>query len=351
MRIAIGRAACMLAPLFILAGCGNPATVVKGSADGSEGAARADAAAPEAQAPAPNEAPSQKCLAENYKLEAARRWKEVQLEPLFMEAGLHSRMASLMNAVTETAAGKKFDIVDGQIAKIWQELKSFRPGTSDSDLELMKNVARRRIIAYSACRAMASRDPSWCAGLEIYSKDSAASCYWNYATFAIIGDEAILKGKSCEEACGSFSGIALSELLSACNAVKEKKPGLCPWDETSTSGAFCRAAAQRAGGNDCQKIAGEDRVRDAACCEHYAWRFANVSSGHADPYVIPEGGALAGDEKGCMNALSWGLMDDLGALFGLEVPEKSAGEFGDSIYGDYLCPMVIYWSQREPPKL
>jgi hypothetical protein len=346
MKTTLMRIFCLLLPMAVPVGCGKPSAVAKALTDAAAEAGTADMAAPETPPPAP---PEQKCLAENYKLEAARRWKEVQLEPLFIEAGLHARLAALLGAVTEAAAGRKFDTLPGKVTKIWEEMKRFRTATSDSDLEMMKNIVKIRVGAYASCMAIASRDASWCARPETLSQDFGPTCNGGYVYLVIIGKEAIGKGKSCEEAAGNFHAYPRDEILAVCRAIKDQKPALCPEGETTPPGILCRAAATRATTHICENIASDRHERDVSCCELFSWRFANIVSGIADPYIIPEAGALSGDKKGCMRGLAWGLMEDLGPLFGFDAPKDAASTPENNLFGDYLCPMIVQWSQREPP--
>jgi len=288
----------------------------------------------------------QKCMAENLKIEAQRRLEETQTEPLFLKAGLHSLSVSLLNSVSQAVSSKKFDDLPGIVQKIWNDMKKFRPSTSSDDMELLKNIVTQRASAYASCMSVATRDISWCESIEKLSKNHSNNCSVLYALFVVIAQEAILNGKICEEVSNNFNRIPSNILVETCNAIKEEKPDRCPWKETENAGLVCRAVASRGISNHCSKLNDEKTIK---CCELLAWRFMNIISGHAEPYIIPEAGALQKDDKGCMRSLHWGIMKDTAGLFELETDEEKVKESYKNMYGEYLCPMIVYWSGKEPP--
>ena len=107
-------------------------------------------------------------------------------------------------------------------------------------------------------------------------------------------------------------------------------------------------AASRARLNICSKGTFDTPERDLFCCELFGWRFSSAVSGTADPYVIPEAGAMAGDKKGCTRSLTWGLLGDLGPMFGFK-PAEAGESAGKEKSGHYLCTLEIHWSTQEIP--
>lgn len=290
---------------------------------------------------APEES-KQRCLGEFLHDEADRRKKERALEPVYVEA---KRKGLLIDIIDLAAAGA----VDRKIEGVVPETEALSKGiVSEQDLSFIKNVLGVRLTAYASCMSVAARDASWCKSLSAVWKDGGLDCYKVFATYVLIGQDALKGGKSCGDVLKGFKIFDEKDSLAYCEALVGQKPELCPWEELSMGNVNCQAAASRARLNICSKGKFDMPEREIYCCEQFGWRFSSAVDGSADPYIIPEAGAITGEEKGCLQSLTWGLLRDLGPVFGMEVGEIEKATNPET-FGHYLCPLTIYWTDQEVP--
>jgi hypothetical protein len=218
----------------------------------------------------------------------------------------------------------------------------------EQDLSAIMSIVKSRLTAYGSCMSVASRDDAPCSSLRSAWEDGGLDCYMVYAIYKLMVRDVLIGGKSCEEALAGFKQFKKEDNLALCEALLQQKPELCPWEDLSRENVMCQVAASRARLDVCKKGAFEDPGRDVFCCELFGWRLSSVVSGTADPYVIPEAGALSGDKEGCMRSLTWGLIGDMASMFGYEPSEKEEAPVTDKT-GNYLCILEIHWSTLEVP--
>ena len=302
------------------------------------------------EAEKPHRAPGERCFGDFLIAEAKRRKKERSLDPFFAEARRISLMIGVIDFTAKAAEERKYDGVSQGLSHYFESLKSLRPDMAEDEIGLVENIVSRRLGAYAACMAAASRDSSYCADLEKAWKESAEDCYLNYEFNVLIAQHAVINKESCTDIAkkhGPYKDAMQGQFTPVCEAVVKEKPELCPGDETSAPGAYCRIAASRARSSICEKVDFDDTEIGYRCCETFGWRFSRVVVGKESSYIIPELGALSGDTKGCERALEWGLMEDLGVIFKADMPKELQKE--PELWGEYLCPLIIYWSSLDPP--
>lgn len=297
----------------------------------------------------PEPGDEERCMGKFLKEEAARRAKEGMLEPLLIKARVHGILVDFIDSLVRTAGEKSFMKAEKLAADYRQRIEMAGGGASKDELKAIQNVVKVRLSAYASCMSVASRNTSWCRSVEKIWSDGAQDCYKSYAFYALIASEVIGKRKTCEEAFKKFPAFKQKEILAVCEALSNEKPGLCPWEDMSKGNIFCRSAATRGRTHICKKATFDEPELEYDCCEKFGWRFANVASGSASAYDIPETGALSGDEEGCARAMTWGLMEDLGLYFDLKIPDEIEKNKHDISYENYLCPLIIYWTHRKVP--
>jgi len=306
-----------------------------------------DAAAGDAGAEA-GEADSGKiCFADNMKLEADRRSVEFKLEPIMARLRQIQVLMEIIDEVAGTALCKKTFTLKPILDNAWERLESVPAGFAKDELAHLENIINSRAQAYLTCMAVAERN----AGLCDLAKDTTAGqkdgCHVTYAVYALIAERAVKKGEPCAEVMKD-PGVRLPEgTAQACEAIVGQKPELCPWEEGSARQAYCRAAATRSAAAACAAGAWTPKPHDLACCGKFKWRFASVLNPASTSYNIPEVGALSGETEGCLNALRWGLFEDLAPVFKVENLPTPVIDPGPT-YGEYLCPLEIFWSANEP---
>ncbi len=324
-----------------------------GGADvGAEIAAegRDAAAEPAKEVKKPPKSPGERCFGDFLIAEAERRDKERSLEPFLAEARRVSLMIDMIDFTAKAAAERKYDGVSQGLEKYIESLKSLKPDVPEDEIGLVENIVSRRLGAYAACMAAAARDSSYCADLEKSWKDRAEDCYLNYELTILIAEKAVRNKGSCkdiQEKYGVYEDAMKGKFLKICEAVVKEDPKLCPGEETSGPDAFCRIAASRARSSVCGEADFKGSDNSYNCCETFGWRFSKIVLGKESSTIIPDMGALSGDGKGCSRALEWGLMEDLGMIFKADMPEKLQKK--PESWGQYLCPLIIYWSSLEPP--
>ncbi len=286
-------------------------------------------------------------MAQNLHIEAKRRKMEADLEPLLRKTLLHSFLIDLIDDVSAAGQSKNFKNLSSIARNTWERSRPLWTGVED-DPAMLEHVIRSRAGAYASCMAVAATDTAYCEAASFISDDNRESCHMVYSLFALIAGEAIREGGSCGSVMKKCRILPYEEAVDFCNAIVENKSQLCPWPETSPPGIFCRAAIARGSSNICESMDLDEETSMISCCEQFEWRFASALGKGATPYVIPELGALAGDEEGCMRALKWGLFHDLAELFGVEDLPETAKDHSNK-YSEYICPLIIHWSQRETP--
>jgi hypothetical protein len=349
------RAFFLILFVTVLAGCrgGVRSDALKGMDDGSPETVEMEvkSKAPGKDAGAIHAPPDsdEKCMTEFLKLEAKRRANEMAMEPVFRKAVLNELLVELITEVSSLNSPNQFKTVSEVAGSYWKKLEPLRPETSEDDLKIMENVIKRRMEAYFSCMAVASGDSSFCKVMdEPQALHHQNSCRWLYAIYTQIVAQAVKKGKECA-AVMQNSGIGTPATAAAfCYAVAGRRGDKCPWEETSLEGAYCRAAAGRGTSLACKKVKLEERTNNRECCEMFEWRFMSATGSSATAYDIPEIGALSGDTEGCRKALQWGLFENLAPLFNVESFQGAKTDLSQ-LFGEFTCPLVIYWTQREPP--
>jgi hypothetical protein len=146
-------------------------------------------------------------------------------------------------------------------------------------------------------------------------------------------------------------GMDGEDLADACRAVTERKPDRCPGRPEDQVGAMCRALSGPAGGHACDELKASNEEHDEhrrACCEKFAWRFANARNENVHLRFSPERGALSGETAGCERALVWGLLSDLAPAFGVQ--EAGDADHLERGSGQYLCLYKIHWTTEKLPE-
>ncbi|MFH1437305.1 MAG: hypothetical protein ABIJ56_16475 [Pseudomonadota bacterium] len=312
--------------------------------------AKVEAAEPAEEAGKPPKSPDERCFGDFLIAEAGRREKERSLEPFFAGARRVSLMIELIDFTVKAAAERKYGGVSQGLAQYLESLKPLKPDMAEDEIGLVENIVSRRLGAYAACMAAAARDSSYCADLEKPWKDRAEDCHLNYEYNVLIAQKAVGSKGSCkdiQQKYGVYEDAMKGKFLEICEAVVKEDPKLCPGEETSGPDAPCRIAASRARSSVCGKADFKGSTNSYNCCETFGWHFSKIVLGKESSTIIPEMGALSGDGKGCSRALEWGLMEDLGMIFNAEMPEKLQKK--PESWGQYLCPLIIYWSGLEPP--
>jgi hypothetical protein len=215
---------------------------------------------------------------------------------------------------------------------------------SEDDARLIGNVVKARVEGYATCMAVAQKSAAWCRFVESGRKDDVNKCLLTYDFLILIYGDAVKGGKSCKAAMKGAGVLGKEEGVAFCDAVVAARPEACPLDEKTPQGAYCRVAASRGKLGYCKKVEGNWNEKQEACCNIFAWRFSGLFSGKSQSMGIPEAGALGGESAGCMNALRWGLFENLAPLFGVEFPFEPAAK--DELFGEIFCPIEIHWSGR-----
>jgi hypothetical protein len=310
---------------------------------GGETVVPPDAAAPDGVPPDAAADAGKICFADNMKLEADRRSVEVKLEPVMARL---RQIQILMETIDEVAAaalaGKAFTLKP-VLENAWERLEPVRAGFAQDELSHMSNIINSRAQAYLTCKAVAERNADICDLAKDATEGQKDGCHATYAVYALIAERAVKKGEPCAEALKDPKVRLPEGTVKVCEAIVQQKPELCPWKEDAASQAYCRAAATRSPSAACAPGAWTPKPRDLACCGKFKWRFASVLNPASISYNIPEIGALSGETEGCLNALRWGLFEDLAPVFKVEdLPDTGP------THGEYLCPLEIFWSANEP---
>jgi hypothetical protein len=323
--------------LLVLGSCTSPPA--RPSADAFT-AKEADLPLPDAGKP--EAASEQRCMANSLTVEAARRENERLLEPAFLTLKRHAAFSAMIDSVVVDAKARAFKLAEKNAVKIVEGR------VNTQVMSMIKNVLKERLAAYASCAAVASKDAAWCTAAGEAWDDVGPACARNFGIYVLIAQKVIAGKKTCGEALSKVKALEGEETRAFCEALSQQKPELCPWESLSIGNVLCQSAAARGTTSICSKGKFDVPERDEACCEQFGWRFANVAGSGAEAYVIPEAGAISGDAEGCARALRWGMLEDLGPSFDLDVPQPKGSDPAGK-FGHYLCPHTIYWSSLEPP--
>jgi len=257
---------------------------------------------------------------------------------------LHGLLLELVDDLAGIGPSGNFRKAAEVNKKALARIKETRQGTGDDVLDVLNNIARRHMEAYASCMTVAKGDPSWCDVVEKTWDGAGASCDVIYDLYVLIMGKAFIENKPCSKVMAEARTLKGEEGVKFCEALVRGDPDACPWDEAEPRGAYCAAAALKGNIRACGKVKIGWEEKKKRCCEIFAWRMSWLPSGSGE-IEIPEAGALKGDQAGCMNALRWGLFESLASAFDvpLEGDHPAAAELG----GEFLCPVLIYWTERE----
>ena len=150
-------------------------------------------------AEAVQEESKQRCLGEFLGVEAKRRGKERELEPVYVEARHQGMLIDLIDLVTERAEEGKYDGTEEAIEELTGGV------VSEQELSEIKNVVKNRLTAHGSCAAVAARDDSACKALTSEWKDGGLICYMVYGIYGLMAREVLIGEKTCEEALAGFN--------------------------------------------------------------------------------------------------------------------------------------------------
>lgn len=162
--------------------------------------------------------------------------------------------------------------------------------------------------------------------------------------YVLIVDGVIKSGGKCKDVMKKSKILKGKEGIAFCRAILSGQPEECPWEKNTPFGAYCSAGASRGSLKPCNAVGKEWDDHDIECCMRFAWRFSSIFSGRAESIQTSEAGALQGDATGCMNALRWGLLESLAGIFDVKLPAETLQE--QNLTGEFMCPALIYWSNR-----
>ncbi|MFH1437794.1 MAG: hypothetical protein ABIJ56_18950 [Pseudomonadota bacterium] len=290
-----------------------------------------------------------KCPADVAKFEAGRAAAEAGLVKTAADLKLHSLLVDFIGEAEAFAANREFEKIKSLGKKYYASLKGLKAGVSDDEVMLMANVLEKRMMAYSVCMSVTTKDAGWCDLLGRTWDGTSEYCSSVHEIYALMIDGAVRQGRSCEEVMKQGQRWSGDSGVAFCEAVIKADPKLCPWEGSEIPGAYCRAAAGRGRLSACEDegLGWEEDGKDVQCCRSFAWRFAGLFTGSSKPDTVPEAGALEGKSEGCMNALKWGLLESLAEMFEVGLAEPSLSK--EEQFGEFICPALIYWSKRPMP--
>jgi hypothetical protein len=294
---------------------------------------------------ASQEAGAQKvCPADMARREADLKRREERMAEVLRKIKLGPVLLDFVDEVAAAAGKKDLERLEAITLEYWGYLKQLREGVSEDDARLIGNVVKARVEGYTTCMAVAEKSAAWCSFVESGRKTGVNKCLATYDVFVLAYGGAVKGGKPCKAAMKGARTMGKEESVAFCDAIVAAQPEKCPWGEKTPQGAYCRAAASRGKLGYCKKVEGSWSEKQETCCNLFAWRFSGLFSGKSQSMGIPEAEAVRGESAGCMNALKWGLFENLASLFGVEFPFEPAAK--EELFGEILCPMEIHWSGR-----
>jgi len=344
-----GTTAYLFLGALVMAGCrggvGAPDGPDEALDDGSAPDPAVDPADVEPLSGGPDEEPKKGTYIQDIaKLEAGRAGAGEALAQALSKLALQGLLLELVEDLAAVGPSGSFKKAAGINKKMLARMKETRKGTGDDVLDLLNNVARRNLEAYGSCMAVAKGDPAWCDGLEKTWEGAGASCGAIYDLHVLVMGKAFIKNQPCSKAMAGARSLEGEVGVKFCEAVIRQDEDACPADDSEPLGAYCAAAARKGNIRACSKVKIGWGDKQKRCCEIFAWRMSWMPAGSSE-VEIPEAGALKGDEAGCMNALRWGLFESLAPVF--EVPLEGEHPAAGELYGEFLCPVLVYWTQRE----